>query len=176
MSLKSSWMHPALDVRPSPKHGKGIFAKSRLNKGERLAIFGGDIMYIDEIHDLPANMQDYPMQIEERFIIGSRAASEPEDTDFFNHSCDPNAGFKGQIFLVAMRDIQPDEEITFDYAMVVSESPDSSIVFEMDCSCGAANCRKRITEHDWRLPDLRQRYRGYFSQYLEEKIAAENLP
>lgn len=176
MSLKSSWLHPEVEVRPSKRHGKGIFAKSPLKKGERLAIFGGDIMYIDEIHNLPENMQDYPMQIEERFIIGSRTSAEPEDTDFINHSCDPNAGIKGQIFLVAMRDIAADEEITFDYAMVVSESHESNIAFEMECSCGAPNCRKLITEHDWKLPELRQRYQGYFSQYLQEKIDAENCP
>lgn len=60
--------------------------------------------------------------------------------------------------------------------MAVSESHESNIAFEMECSCGAPNCRKVITEHDWKLPDLQQRYRGYFSQYLQEKIAAENCP
>ena len=164
MSVKSSWLNPNLEVRPSKKNGQGIFAKTNLKKGERLAIFGGDIMLIDEINNLPEQVQDYPMQIEERFVIGSRSAIEPEDTDFFNHSCDPNAGFKGQIFLVAMRDIEANEEVTFDYAMVVSESSGSAIIFEMECTCGAPNCRELITENDWKLPALRQKYRGYFSQ------------
>jgi hypothetical protein len=128
-------------------------------------------MFIDEINDLPEHLQDFPIQIEERFVLGSRSVTE--DTDYFNHSCEPNAGFKGQIFLVAMRRILAGEEVTFDYAMVVSESVGSDIVFEMNCRCGARTCRRVITEHDWKRADLRTKYQGYFSQYLQEKIEAE---
>jgi hypothetical protein len=170
MKKNSSWINPKLAVRKSKIHNKGIFAKASIKKGERLAIFGGDVMLIDEINNLPDKLQDYPMQIEERFVIGSRNYHDAEDTDFFNHSCDPNSGFNGQIFLVAMRDIKKDEEITFDYAMVVSESVGSAIVFEMDCNCGTRKCRKKITENDWKITELQEKYRGYFSQYLQEKI------
>src|SRR5208337_4764476 len=173
MSTMSSWLCPKLEVRKSKTHKKGVFARVNIAKGERLAIFGGDIMLIDEIDDLPERLQEYPMQIEQRFVLGSRNALQPEDTDFFNHSCDPNAGFKGQIFLVAMRDIKMGEEVTFDYAMVVSESIGSTTTFEMECRCGARNCRKLITENDWKLPALQRKYDGYFSQYLQEKVEIE---
>ena len=123
-----SWIHPNLEVRESKIHGKGVFATSSISKNERLAIFGGDIMMIDELDDLSKSLQDYPMQIEERFVMGSREQRAPETADYFNHSCEPNSGFRGQIFLVAMRDITKDEEIAFDYAMVVSESHGSSVV------------------------------------------------
>ena len=174
MTMKRSWLNPSLEVRRSTIHGKGIFAKSNIKKGERLVIFGGDIMLIDEIDDLPERLQHYPMQIEERFVLGSRNATRPEAVDFFNHSCEPNCGFKGQIFLVAMRDVERDEEITFDYAMVVSESIHSDVVFEMQCTCGAQSCRRIITEGDWKIPKLRKKYDGYFSQYLQEKIDAQS--
>jgi SET domain-containing protein len=169
----TSWVHPALAPRESPIHGRGVFSTSRLRRGERLAIFGGEVMLIDEIDSLPEELQDYPMQIEERFVLGSRGERAPETADFFNHSCNPTCGFKGQIFLVAMRDIEAGEEVTFDYAMVVSKSVGSSIVFEMPCRCRAAACRGVVTEEDWRMPALRARYRGYFSQYIAERIAAE---
>ena len=94
-------------------------------------IFGGDVMLIDEINNFPEHMQAYPMQIEERFVLGRRRSTEPEDADLINHSCSPNAGFRGQIFLVALRAIEPGEELTFDYAMVVSESIGTSVKFEM---------------------------------------------
>jgi SET domain-containing protein len=174
MKITHSWLNPKLEVRASKKDHKGVFAKARIGKGERLAIFGGDIMLIDEIYAMPETLQDYPMQIEERFVIGSRTDTVPEDTDFFNHSCDPNSGFKGQIFLVALRSIRTGEEVTFDYAMVVSESVHSDIVFEMDCHCGSPKCRHHITEDDWKLPELRRKYDGFFSQYLQEKIDLEN--
>jgi hypothetical protein len=46
----------------------------------------------------------------------------------------------------------------------------------MQCVCGSEKCRRKITEEDWRLPELRRRYKGYFSQYLQEKIDNEYSP
>ena len=123
--------------------------------------------------DVPEELQEYPVQIEERFVLYNKTLKKPDNTDFFNHSCDPNAGVNGQIFLVAVRDINKGEEITFDYAMTISESVGSNIVFEMDCNCGYENCRKKITENDWKLPELRERYAGYFSQYIQDMIDKE---
>ncbi len=174
MSTKSSWLNPKLEVRNSRINKKGVFTKEYIKKDERLAIFGGDVMFIDEIENLPEELRDYTMQIEERFVLGTKTATEPEDTDFFNHSCESNSGFKGQIFLVAIRDIKKNEEITFDYAMVLSKSVNSDIVFEMECKCGSKNCRRKITEEDWELPELQKKYNGYFSQYTQEKINNEN--
>jgi hypothetical protein len=168
-----SWLNPNLEKRCSDKQGSGIFAKVDVKKGERLAIFGGAVMPIDETYRLPEHMQKFPMQIEERFVLGP-ADTIPEDTDYFNHSCDPNSGFRGQIFLVAMRDIKAGEEITFDYCMTVSESVGSEFVFTLDCGCGSPHCRKKITEQDWMLPELQVRYNGYFSQYIQDKIEKLN--
>jgi uncharacterized protein len=170
MPLIHSWLNPKACVRISKSSGHGIFAAANILKGERVAILGGDIMTIDELNNIPGNMQEYPNQIEERFVIGSRTSKEPEDTDFFNHSCNPNVGIKGQIFLEAMRNIKKCEEITFDYAMTVSKSVGSNIVFKMKCLCRSKNCRGIITEDDWKIKDLQRRYNGYFSQYIQEKI------
>ncbi len=60
-----------------------------------------------EEEKLPESIRDYGMQISEEFIIGIRSISEAKvDGTFINHSCNPNAGFKGQIFLVAMKNIR----------------------------------------------------------------------
>ena len=169
----NSWLDPRLEKQRSGTQGWGIFAGADIRKDERLAIFGGRIMLIDDMYQLSGEMQSYTMQIEERFVLGP-ADTVPEDTDFFNHSCDPNSGFKGQVFLVAMRDISAGEEITFDYAMTVSESVGSDMVFTLDCACGSPRCRKTITEQDWMLPGLQDRYKGYFSQYIQDKIEQLN--
>jgi SET domain-containing protein len=175
MSNKHNWLNPGLEVRNSKIGGRGVFARKNIIRGTRVAIFGGKLMLIDEIRNLPENLQEYTMQIEERFILGpSHNSTEPDETDFFNHSCEPNSGFKGQLFLVAMRDIKKNEEITFDYAMVVSESVGSNFVFEMECKCGSSNCRKKITENDWKLPEIQKKYFGFFSQYLQEKCSFGN--
>jgi uncharacterized protein len=64
-----------------------------------------------------------------------------------------------------MRDIAAGSELTIDYAMIDGD-PDE----RMKCSCGATACRQTITGSDWRLHDLQQRYRGYFSRYLEKRF------
>ena len=83
---------------------------------------------------------------------------------FSNHSCDPNLGVQGQIVFVAMRDVQPGEELTHDWAM--TDCDDSALA----CNCGAAGCRKTISGLDWMRKDLQEKYRGYFSWYLERKM------
>ena len=133
-------------------------------------------MLIDDIISLPEQLQEFPIQIEERFVLGPyRNATEPEDTDFINHSCEPNSGLKGQIFLVAMRDIKNNEEITFDYAMVVSKPTGSDFIFEMECKCGSSNCRRKVTRDDWKIPEIQKKYEGYFSQYVQERISLEAI-
>jgi hypothetical protein len=105
------------------------------------------------------------LQIEEGFYLETPSTLEPADC--FNHSCDPNLGFTGQIGLRAIRDIEPGEELTFDYAMC-----DGSPYDEFDCYCGGAHCRGRVTGEDWKRPELWVRYEGYFSPYLARRIEA----
>ena len=64
--------------------------------------------------------------------------SRPDD--YLNHSCEPNCIVVG-VRLIALREIQPDDEVTFDYSVTLQDDP-----WEMPCNCGAANCRKIIKE------------------------------
>jgi hypothetical protein len=63
-----------------------------------------------------------------------------------------------------MRDIQKDEELTIDYAMIDNGSQ------KMPCNCGKKTCRKIITGKDWRKKELQWRYRGYFAHHIREKL------
>jgi hypothetical protein len=128
-----------------------------MQAGERLAIFGGHIMPVDQEPEFEDDKGDFALQIDEQFVIGAAKGDELEAADYFNHSCDPNAGFKGQIFLVAMRDISTGEEITFDYAMVLHELKDA-LPYAFDCLCGSPNCRGIVTDNDWKLPEVQKRY------------------
>lgn len=167
-----SWMNPKLEVLPASKYGKnekGVFAKGNIKKGKMLAIFGGFIMTLKEEEMLPDYISDYGLQISEKFILGIKKKSEISDTDMFNHSCNPNAGFNGQIFLVAMKDIKKNTEVVFDYAMVLYGN-NKKESYNIECNCGSKKCRKIITENDWKIPELQKRYNGYFQYYLQEKI------
>jgi hypothetical protein len=70
-----------------------------------------------------------------------------------NHSCDPNTWWSGSTSLVARRDIEAGEEITYDYS-----TTDVDHVFEMECSCGGPLCRGTISNRDYLDPEWQKRY------------------
>jgi len=164
-----SWISPKIGIKDTKKYGMSIFSKEKINKEEIISIFGGYVMEIKKEEELNSKISDYGLQINENLVLGIKKENEIEPACFFNHSCNPNAGFKGQIFLVAMRDIEKNEEIAFDYAMVLHQS-DNAKLYKLKCLCGADNCRGYVTENDWKLPELQKKYDGYFQWYLQEKI------
>lgn len=167
-ALVHSWLHPACEKRRA-RCGYGLFANNEISVGTLILIQGGHIMSMFQEPPLSPDIWDLPLQISDEFMIGASEAHEVEDADFINHSCDPNAGWKGQIFLVAMRDISANEEIRFDYATVVSLPG-----YEFDCECGSPFCRKRLTSDDWKMAEIQKRYHGWFQHYLAEKIEHHN--
>lgn len=159
-----SHLSPKLEARPFPeKGGSAVFALETIAKGELLVVWGGRIIAESELDfDIPHFTQRV-LQIEEGLFI---LQPEPlESSDYFNHSCTPNAGFSGQVALVSMRDIAMGEEVCFDYAM-----SDGSPYDEFNCCCGSPDCRGEVTGEDWRRPELRERYAGFFSPYLQRRI------
>jgi uncharacterized protein len=164
----NNWLNPKLEVKDTDKHGQGVFAQKNIVKNEILAIFGGHIMNREEKDKLPEDVRNLALGIDDDMFIGPISKEETDDAEWFNHSCEPNAGLWGQIMLVAMRDIKADEEITFDYCMSCSQKGQKRILFS--CNCGATNCRKEITNHDWDIPALQQKYKGYFSFFVQRNI------
>lgn len=62
------------------------------------------------------------------------------DGMFTNHSCDPTAYVdKATGFLIATKNIWPNDEITFNYL-----ESETEIVSSFDCGCGAENCFGKI--------------------------------
>lgn len=149
----------------NPAKGRGVYTTRAIKQGERVAVWGGDILDREQLAQCTDEQQMHAVQVEEGLYIVPY--KEAEVGDFFNHCCDPNVGVKGQIVVVAMRDIEPGEELCFDYA-----TTDSSDYDEFPCSCGASNCRGTVRGDDWRLPELQSRYKDWFSLYLQRRIAA----
>ena len=164
MEDRTDYLSPKLEVREFPeKGGKGVIARQAVQKGEVVAVWGGRVVTLAELATLPPEIQRHTAQVEEGLYLASTHAHAP--ADYINHSCNPNVGLRGQIVLVAMRDIAPGEELCFDYAMC-----DGSVYDEFDCACGAPNCRGRVSGDDWQRPELWERYAGYFSPYLQRRI------
>jgi len=162
-------MNQKLVVRKTKLNGNGIYASGDIKKNELLNIAGGYVMTADEESKLPEKFRDSGLQIAENFVLSNKKELEIEDSGYFNHSCEPNAGFHGQIFLVAMRNIKRGEEITFDYAMVLHQSKNVK-KYKMKCLCGEKYCRGFITDSDWKKKELQKKYDGYFQYFLQEKI------
>ena len=160
-----SFLSPKTAVWESAIHGRGLFAAAEISKDEVVAVKGGHIVSRATLLDLQSLVGPAEIQIDDDLFICPTTEAEREGSMIFsNHSCEPNMGVRGQITFVAMRDIAAGEELTHDWAM--TDNDDSSIV----CQCGTVNCRGTITGKDWQIPELQQRYRGYFSSYLEAKM------
>jgi len=162
--IYASYLSPKVTAQPHcDKGGCGVYASEKIYKDELIVLWGGRILMEDEVDPDMPNFTQRILQIEEGLYLETPENLEPSDC--FNHSCNPNAGMTGQIGLAAMREIDPGEEICFDYAMC-----DGSNYDEFDCSCGEETCRGKVTGSDWSIPELWARYAGYFSPYLQRRI------
>ena len=161
-----SFISPKIKICRS-KYGKGLFCVKKISKNELVIDYTnarGEFLSAEEADALYEKGNDYILQIEDDLFFATTKKSDIDDSDFLNHSCSPNCGIKGGFKIVAMREINQGEEITFDYAM--SESSN----YRMKCLCGSENCRKVITGNDWKIKELQDKYNGFFSEYLQRKI------
>ena len=164
----TSYLSYKLTGQPvADRGGRGVFARKPVRAGEVLAAWGGEVVHRERLRHLPSALTRISVQIEEELFL---VPSAEGPADWINHSCEPNAGLRGQVTLVALRDIVPGEEICYDYAM-----SDGSDYDALDCCCGTANCRGRVTGQDWRLSALMAAYAGFFSPYLERRIEREQM-
>lgn len=162
-----SWTNPKLaEHRFGGQKGTGVITQARIRRGEILSLFGGYVMTTQEFRRLPEDLQKIAYQIADDLLFGPIERKGMTISEYYNHSCNPNAGFKDSITLIAMRTIRPGEEVTFDYCMCMS-----SPLLKLDCACGDTQCRKVIRGNDWKKPELQARYTGYFVPYLQGKVA-----
>ncbi len=160
-----TYRSPKIEIRDDALAGRGVVAIVDIAQDEIVAIKAGHVVTRDEIDAVTAAAGDYALQIDDDFYIAPRVPDEVLDMSvMINHSCDPNVGFRGNVIYVAIRDIAAGEELFHDYAMERSDD------YSLDCRCGSALCRGKVTGDDWKLPELQQRYGDYFSIYLRRKI------
>ena len=166
--LPSSFRQAKIAVRDDiPGKGRGLVATGFVAKGELLVAFGGTVLHAAQLEALDNEERLAVVQVDEDLYLWSPS---PGPGDWINHSCEPNAGLRGQIVLIALRDIQPGEEVCYDYAM-----SDGSDYDEFECHCGSSLCRGVVTGNDWRRSELVARYGQHFSPYLLRRIYRQSL-
>ncbi len=102
--------------------------------------------------------------------VVTRLGSGPTDgvrvdalgVDFPNHSCDPNVGWLDEHTLATMTDVPAGAELVTDYAMSISD-PD----WFLRCHCPSYRCRQMVEGRDWQIPQLQQRYAGWWSPQVQ---------
>jgi SET domain-containing protein len=116
--ITHSYLSPKCESRKESKiHRYGVFAQEGIEKSELIAVWGGHIVTAEALATLPKEIIefDYPLQIYPDIYLSPKTVDDLDDGDMVNHSCDPNAGIKGQNIVVARRDIQAGEEVCYDY-------------------------------------------------------------
>lgn len=152
-----------VEVRISSIDKKGMFAKELIHAGEIVYVKGGHILSRSEIFS--SDVINSYLPISDDYYIGAISREEEDAIKLYNnHSCDPNCGMHGEITFVAIRDIQPGEELTVDYAFIDNED------YSFNCQCGTPKCRHVVTGFDWKIKRLQDDYYPYFAQYLKDKI------
>lgn len=130
--------------------GKGIFAQRRYPAEAVIGEILGEV--IDDLH----YGSDYCMNIGENRVL------EPEPPyRYVNHCCEPNCEFdffdltdpgesqtRRRVFLIALREIKPGEELTIDYNWSATSA--------IPCRCQAPSCRGWIVDRH-ELADLTAR-------------------
>jgi len=168
-----SGLHKNIELRESPCGGCGLFAKELIPKGS--IVWCGEFDD-DEVADWEtvknfseekkAWFLNYCYQVEDDKVSSIRS---PDDLQrdaghYMNHSCDPTAWFIGDRLMEARRDIQPGEEVTYDYG-----TADSLFERITECRCGTAKCRQRVTPKDYLIPELQARYKHHFALHILAK-------
>jgi len=153
----SSYRSIKTEIRISNTEGRGLFAKESIRKGEIVSVRGGHIITRQMEENVNKLDEYWGYPIADDFVLAPLNTQEVEDVMMFlNHSCEPNVGILGQIIFVVMRDIDSGEELTIDYAMFgANKEP-------MQCNCRSSNCRRLITDSDWKITKLQEKYRDTF--------------
>jgi SET domain-containing protein len=151
-----------LIVRSSDVHAAGVFTTSPIKRGRKVVEYTGPRITKEE-GDKVYQHRD----ITYLFAVGngSRVIDGHGIAAFINHSCDPNCEtdeIKGKIWIIAIRDIRPGEELTYDYNLFDGEENDPA-----QCHCKAKHCRGSLYSEC----ELRKRRR--LAKEKEKKKAEE---
>ena len=136
-----------IQVRRSGVHGKGVFALRPLAAGERIIEYTGErISWKEALRRHPHDPQDpnhtFYFHIDDGHVIDALYGGNA--SRWINHACDPNCESDeqdGRVFIRALRDIAPGEELFYDYGLVIDERYTPQLKKQYACRCGSASCR-----------------------------------
>jgi len=107
-------------VRDSGVHGKGVYAVRPLKAGDTVLEYKGEIISWEEAldrhpHDPSQPNHTFYFHLDDGHVIDGK--HQGNTAKWINHSCAPNVEAEQEgmrVFLKALRDIEPGEELFFD--------------------------------------------------------------
>lgn len=132
-------------------NGRGVFAGQAIRRGSFITEFSGPRLTRAQLPQPYTAEVDHYMQIGPNRYLGPDGGPD----DLINHSCDPNCGLyfdRGGVHCVAIRDIRPGTELTWDYSTTKVNDG-----FDMTCHCRSRRCRGVVRNFKF-LPRARQEY------------------
>ena|SRR3989338_6443706 len=132
-------LHPDMVLQKSKIAGRGLFAKRKIPKGTILWRFDSTRVYSKKQYNKFGRRY--------RKLLDTYAYKDKEgnlvlcmdDAKYWNHSCEPNAAPLDEKTDIAIKNIWKGEEITYDYALLLSEKE------KLRCNCSTLACRKIVS-------------------------------
>jgi len=137
-------------LRHSRIQGKGAFATRPIKRGTRIIEYTGERISPEEAD---RRYDDGGMGRHHTFLfsVDSKvcidAAVNGNDARFINHSCAPNCEAvdeRKRIYIEAIRDIAPGEELTYDYRLRRPRPLPRDWRRRYACRCAAPRCRRTM--------------------------------
>jgi SET domain-containing protein len=137
------------EVRESPIQGLGAFAIRHIPAGTRLIEYAGERLtpeQADERYpDDGERHHTFLFAIDDDVVVD--AAVNGSEARFLNHSCDPNCDViveDKRLWIETIRDVEPGEELVYDYAFILPERHTPAAKRRYPCRCGSTSCRGTI--------------------------------
>jgi SET domain-containing protein len=133
---------PRLKVDSSAVHGRGVYAVEPIPKGARIIEYAGQRIAWEATADDESDPHTFIFGLESGEVINPEIGGN--EARWINHCCGPNCEAfeeEGRIFIYAKRDIEPGEELSYDYALEIDEPITKKSMKEFECSCGSPKCR-----------------------------------
>ena len=136
-----------IQVRRSGVHGKGMFALQAIPAGEVLIEYTGErINWKEALRRHPHDPKDphhtFYFSLEGGGVIDAKVGGNA--SRWINHACEPNCEADetdGRVFIKALQDLQPGEELFYDYGLVIDERLTPKLKRDYPCHCGSPICR-----------------------------------
>ena len=136
-------------VGTSPIDRQGLFAATDIPPGTRIIAYLGEKITKRESARRLANYNTYIFHLNYHYDIDGETLANT--ARYINHSCDPNCAVEyttDTIWIVAIKDIQAGEELSFNYGYDAREYE------KFPCNCGAQSCCGYILSREYwgRIP------------------------